>query len=372
MLRNGSSREFFASCSCCAAPAAFGMSNVAATADPVSRRQFVVGGMASLALGATAKTTRLLAQPNPRRIDVHHHVSPAPFVDALKKAHLDTPPIDNWTAQKSLDDMDQGGTATAIVSVVPGLGSFLGPAEAAAVARASNEWTRKLADEHKGRFGMFALMPMPHPDETVKEIEYAFDTLKADGVVFMTSYGDKYLGNSAFTPVMEELNRRKATAYTHPPDPACCSNNLAGFLPAFIEYGTDTARTIASLIFSHTSTRFPEINFIFSHGGGTITVLTDRLTFQMMLFPQYREFTGAGVMAELRRFYYESAQIANPIAMASLTKMVAMSQILFVSDYPYRNAAQQVPGLENIFTAEDMHKINRDNALKLLPRWRQA
>jgi predicted TIM-barrel fold metal-dependent hydrolase len=220
--------------------------------------------------------------------------------------------VNNWTPRKSLDDMDQGGVATAIVSpTLPAVG-FLGANDAAVVARASNEWTRKFADDHEGRFGMFAMLPMPHPDETLKEIEYSLDTLKADGVSFMTSYGDKYLGDAVFTPVMEELNRRKATAYTHPNDPACCVNNLAGFSPLFIEYGTDTTRTIASLIFTRTTARFPDINFIFSHAGGTVTSLTDRLTFQMMLFPKYQEFTGAGVMAELRRFFLRHRPSREP------------------------------------------------------------
>jgi 6-methylsalicylate decarboxylase len=90
----------------------------------------------------------------------------------------------------------------------------------------------------------------------------------------------------------------------------------------------------------------------------------------MMLFPQYQEFTGTAVMAELRRFFYETAQAANPIAMASLTRMVATSQILFGTDYPYRTAAQQATELAKIFSAEDMRKIDRENALKLVPRWR--
>jgi 6-methylsalicylate decarboxylase len=359
------SRRFSATCDCCAAPAP-------PKAASVNRRQFVASGVATLGVvgSIVASPARLLAQAQPNRIDVHHHVSPAPWVGALKKARLDTPPVNNWTPQKSLDDMDQGGVATAIVSpTLPAVG-FLGAEDAAAVARASNEWTRKFADDHKGRFGMFAMLPMPHPDETLKEIEYSLDTLKADGISFMTSYGDKYLGDVVFTPVMEELNRRKATAYTHPNDPACCVNNLAGFAPLFIEYGTDTTRTIASLIFTRTTARFPDINFIFSHAGGTVTALTDRLTFQMMLFPQYQEFTGTAVMAELRRFFYETAQAANPIAMASLTRMVATSQILFGTDYPYRTAAQQATELAKIFSAEDMRKIDRENALKLVPRWR--
>jgi predicted TIM-barrel fold metal-dependent hydrolase len=367
MLGNGSSRRLFAACTCCASPA------LAAPAHAVSRRRFVAGGVAALGLGASiAAPARLLAQAQPaapRRIDVHHHVSPVPWVDALKKARLDTPPINNWTVQKSLDEMDQGGVATAIVSTHTAGVGFLAPKEAAAVARASNEWTRKLADDHKGRFGIFALVPMPYPDESLKEIEYALDTLKADGIALLTSYGDKYLGDASFTPVMEELNRRKAAVYTHPSDPACCGN-IAGFSPIYIEYSTDTTRTIASLIFTKTSARFPDINLILSHGGGTVTAVFDRFTAQIMMNPKYREFTHDGVTAELKRFYYDTAQASNPVAMASLTKMVPVSQIVFGSDYPYRTAADHVRGLAPLFSAEDLKKIDRDNAARLLPRWR--
>jgi 6-methylsalicylate decarboxylase len=368
-------RRFFAICGCCDGLGRLGAARrLNRDETMVSRRNFVAGGAAALGLGATATAvpSRLLAQAKPHRIDVHHHLSPPPYVDALKRAGLDTPPVTSWTPQRSLDDMDKGGVATSIASpTLPGVG-FLAPKDAAAVARASNEYARTLAEDHKGRFGMFALLPMPHVDETLKEIAYALDTLKADGVAFMTSYGDKYLGDAAFAPVMDELHRRKATAYTHPNDPACCVNNLAGFSPIYIEYGTDTTRAIASLIFSHTSARCPDINFIFSHGGGTVTALTERFTAQMMMNPKYKDFSGAGVMTELRRFYYDAAQASNPIAMASLTRMVAVSQIVFGTDYPYRTAADHVKGLSEVFGPEDLAKIDRENALKLLPRWRAA
>jgi hypothetical protein len=118
------------------------------------------------------------------------------------------------------------------------------------------------------------MLPMPHVDETLKEIAYAMDVLKADGVAFMTSYGNKYLGDKEFAPVMDELHRRKATAYTHPNDPTCCLNVASSVPPVIIEYGTDTTRTIASLIFSGTAQRCKDINFIFSHAGGTISAVT--------------------------------------------------------------------------------------------------
>ena len=329
----------------------------------ISRRIFVAGGVAALGLGAAASvSTPGRTQAKPHRIDVHHHLAPPPWVEALKKAGLDTPPVTNWTPRHSLDDMDQAGVATSILSAqTPGIG-FVGPKEAAAVARASNEYAKMLAADYPGRFGTFALLPMPHVEETLREIEYALDTLKADGVGFMTSYDDKFLGDAAFAPVMDELHRRKATAYTHPNNPACCQN-LAGIPPTIIEWGTDTTRTVASLIFSGTSERCRDVNFIFSHGGGTVTSLTDRFSVQLLMNPKYKSFTREGVMSELARFYYDTAQASNPMA---------VSQIVFGTDYPYRTGAEHVRGLAEVFGPEDLRRIERENALKLVPRWRAA
>jgi 6-methylsalicylate decarboxylase len=337
-----------------------------------------VGGLSAGAglglLGATSSKTAFAQNlPKPHRIDVHHHICPPEWVSALKKSHLDSPPVNNWTPQRSLDDMDKAGIATSMTSpTLPAVG-FLPADEAARVARASNEYARRLADQYPGRFGVFALLPMPHVDETLKEIEYAFDVLKADGVAFMTSYADKYLGDKAFAPVMDELHRRRATAYTHPNDPACCLNLKSSVPPVIIEYGTDTTRTVASLIFSGTSARCKDINFIFSHGGGTLSSVTERFTVQVVSFPDFKQrgFTGESVMKEIKRFYYDTAQCSNPIAMASITKMVDVSQIVFGTDYPYRTGEDHVKGLSALFNAVDLKAIERENALRILPaHWR--
>jgi hypothetical protein len=107
----------------------------------------------------------------------------------------------NWTPAKSIEDMDKGGVAAAMISITnPGL--WFGDKEITRrVARECNEYGAKLVQEHPTRFGLFAALPLPDVDATLKEIEYAFDTLKADGAHFMTSYGDTWLG-SRLPPVM--------------------------------------------------------------------------------------------------------------------------------------------------------------------------
>lgn len=344
-----------------------------AVPDP-GRRRLLAGSAALGTLGSLAAAGCTTPAPaGPHRIDVHHHISPPAWVTALKAAKLDSPPVNNWTMQKSLDDLDAGGVATAITSpTLPAVG-FLNAADAATVARASNEYARKLVDDSRGRLRMFALLPMPHVDATLKEMAYALDVLGADGVAFMTSYGNQYLGDAAFAPVMDELNRRKATAYTHPNDPACCLNIASGVPPVIIEYGTDTTRTIASLVFTGTAQRCPNINFIFSHAGGTLSAVTERFLVQMMRPPYAKAgFTAERVLGELRRFHYDTAQTSNPVAMASLTKFIPISQIVYGTDYPYRSAAEHTKGLAEIFSGADLRAIERENALRILPKLRGA
>jgi 6-methylsalicylate decarboxylase len=134
---------------------------------------------------------------------------------------------------------------------------------------------------------MFGTLPLPDVPGSLREIEYVLDTLKFDGVCMMTDYQGKFLGDPAFTPVMEELNRRKAIVYTHPFRNDCCRNLVPDVFEPIIELGTDTTRTIASLVFSGTAAKFPDIKFIFSHGGGTLPFLVQRFLFLPTVLQRY-------------------------------------------------------------------------------------
>ena len=151
--------------------------------------------------------------------------------------------------------MDKAGVATSITSITtPGV--WIGDnAQGRRVARECNDYAARLVVDYPGRFGMFAALPLPDIDASLREIEYGLDVLKADGICLFTSYRDKWLGDPAFEPVMAELNRRKAVVYTHPEAPLCCRNLIPGINEAVIEYGTDTTRAIARLLFSGTAQR---------------------------------------------------------------------------------------------------------------------
>jgi predicted TIM-barrel fold metal-dependent hydrolase len=305
------------------------------------------------------------------RIDTHHHVFPPPYIAALAAGKQDSQIATAWSVARTLEDMERGGVATSILSVTQPAVTFAAPDVARRVARESNEWVAKLIADNPGRFGSFATLPMPDVDGTLREIEYALDTLKADGVCLLTSYRDRWLGHASFAPVLNELNRRKAVVYTHPSTADCCTNLLPGIPATVIEFGTDTSRTITDIVFSGTADRCRDSQFIFSHAGGTLPFLTERLVRLPVQNPAMQTRVPRGVLTELKRFFYDTAWSAHPMALASLTKLVPASQILFGSDYPYRTGEDHVKGLaEYGFSAMDLRAIERENALRLLPRLR--
>jgi predicted TIM-barrel fold metal-dependent hydrolase len=300
-----------------------------------------------------------------RRIDVHHHVVPPMQAEAFA-ARNSRPP--RWSVNASLEDMDKGGVQTSIVSIInPGV--WFGEVSEASrkLARECNEYCAQLGRDHPGRFGFFAAIPLPDIEGSLKEIAYSLDVLKADGIALWTMYAPgKYLGDPAFMPVFEELNRRKAVVYTHPTVPDCCANIVPGVPPSAIEYATDTTRTVANMLFGTGGTAFKtqDMRWIWSHSGGTIPFLTSRF-----IRLAWERKMKDDPMAVLKKHYYEVAQGNTPGQLDALMRMVSISQVMFGSDYPYRDATEAVDGLAayDKFSDADKRAIDYENAQKMFP-----
>ena len=362
-------RRFFRGCSCCAVP-------VEVTGGTgTDRRSLLTGAFASLGLAASgaAKFSAVAAQPaapaKPHRIDIHHHLAPPAWLAEVKGRPMLQPANVAWTPAKSIEDMDKGGVAMSVLSVTnPGLW-FGDKAVTRRVARESNDYAAKLVQEHPTRFGFFATMPIPDIDAALKEIEYAYDTLKADGIHFMTSYGDTWLGDPSHEPVMAELHRRKAVVHVHPTAANCCQNLIPGMGPGTMEYGTDTTRAIMGVMWSGQAARYPDIRFIWSHAGGTAPFLAGRIDRGSR---SMKDKMPQGAMAEMKKFYYDTAGAANVGAIASLLKLVNSDHIMFGTDFPpggtSAEVAKELAALGLGLTAADMRNIDRDNAVRLLPR----
>ena len=278
-----------------------------------------------------------------------------------------------WSAQISLDLMDANGIKAAVTSLSsPGV--FFGNAQhAAMLARMCNEISAKLISDHPDRFGAFATLPLPDVDASLKELSYALDTLKLDGIVLMSNYSGRHIGDQNFRELYAELNKRKAVAYVHPTDPHT-GNPLGLEIPTFLmEVTFETARAIFNLLYKGVLEQYPDIKWIFSHAGGVMPYIAWRVMLGQFIIPDADKMVPRGVLYYLKNLFYDTGLSANPHALSSLKELVEPSQILFGTDYPFAPdlvTAETVKGLRNYrgFSPEEMDAIEYGNALKLFPR----
>ncbi|MBI2319395.1 MAG: amidohydrolase [Betaproteobacteria bacterium] len=311
-------------------------------------------------------------------IDTHHHYyAPAyqeawlRWEDGRKLPHH--PGQAAWSRERSVEELDRAGVKSAILSLpsTPGVWFDAGDPEANRMARTCNDFGARMVGDYPGRFGLFATLPMLDIDATLKEIEYAFGALKADGVCLQTNYGDKWPGDPVYKPIFEELNRRKALVYFHPLVASCCAGLSVGVFPAVIEVPHDTTRAVVSLLVSGGFARYRGIRWLFSHAGGTVPTMAGRIEYFCRMRKDAGQFAPDGIEAEFKRLHYDTANATHPAAMAALLKLVPESQVVFGTDYPYVPIGTQIQDLEKLgLSAAQVQAIKSANAMRLIPRLR--
>lgn len=319
-----------------------------------------------MTLGSSNDLAQNSSAAKPRLIDLHHHYLPPFYVKAIGDAPIaaGTAGVPKWSPEGSIEVMDRAGVDTAVLSITnPGI-AIKDPKQRQNLARECNVYVRKLASDHPGRFDGFAALPMPDIEATLAEVKYALDDLKLAGIGLLTNYGDAYLGNPQFDPLLAELNRRKAVVFVHPTVPTYSPlDHLLS--PAIIEFPHQTTRAVTSLLYSGSFSRYPDISFIFPHAGGTVPFIAARL--QSKKGP---EGTDPGTI--LRRLHYDSALSANAISFPALLKFVGATKIVFGSDYPFAPEAKLTESVQYMTQLAqenpDTPMITRGNAIALMPQ----
>lgn len=311
-------------------------------------------------------------------IDVHAHFIPEFYAQALRDAGHGKPDgmpmIPAWSAEEALGVMDRLGVRTAFLSVSsPGV-HFGDDAKARDLARKVNLEGHRVVQQHAGRFGHFASLPLPDIAGSVVEAQYALDELGADGVILETNANGLYLGDTSLDLLWGELDQRKAVVLVHPTSPACdCSARLTATFPRpALEFMFETTRSITDMIASGVLTRYPCIRVIVPHAGAALPVLLDRIELMSMLFtpesgppPSFRE--------AMKSLHFDIAGSPVPVLLSALLEVADHAKIHYGSDYPFTPAI----GCEMLLrrfeqadfvTEAQRRAIMRDNALSLFPR----
>ncbi len=309
-----------------------------------------------------------------RRIDVHFHLIPPFYSDAVYAAGRG-PAIGkypDWTPALALDVMDAHGVEVALTSLAqPGVG-FGTQENAQLLARRCNEYAAELVARWPRRFGAFATVPMWSTQGALDEIAHCLDVLTFDGVSLFASYGGKFLGDPAFDPVLEMLNERAAVVFVHPGlHPS--SQGLALAWPGFVmEYLFDTTRAVVNLVFSGAIERFPRVRFILPHAGGLVPYFAWRLSVSPMIDQRLPQLSRDQIYAGLAHFWYDNALAPGEQTFGALDHVARPERIVFGTDYPFANPrviAEAVRTHESGFLPDARRAaIDRGNALALFPK----
>lgn len=309
---------------------------------------------------------------SPARIDVHQHVVPPFWADALPSNGGDPSGWNSpaWSPEAALEFMDAQGIATGILSLTaPSVVGWQTEARRD-MARRVNDYTAELVVKRPGRFGNFATLPLPDTDGALREIERAFDGLGVDGVILLSNYGGTYLGDASLEPIWAELDRRAAVVFIHPGKPLLPT--IPGIPGPIVDYPFDTTRTAVQMVLNGVMDRYRTMTVILSHAGGFLPFASHRFA---ELAPAVRDDVPSTdeILAAFKRFYFDTALSSGPAALPSLQAFAGAGRILYGSDFPYAPSAvgasftQKLDAYEG-FSESERRAVNRGNAETLFTR----
>ncbi len=310
------------------------------------------------------------------RIDTHNHVIPPDYRKALQKAGIGDAggrAMPEWSVESALQTMDELNVGTGILSVSAPATTFLpAAADAVGLARDLNDFNACVAESAPERFGFFASLPLPHVDESVTEAVRALDELNADGVVVLANHAGTYVGEEGQDDLFATLDARFAVVFVHPaelPGPV-----VPGVVPWATDFLLDTTRAAYLLVRNGIRSRYPNIRFILSHGGGFVPYAAHRMAMGILADTGRNPVES---LDELSSFYFDTALSSTEAALPTLLAFAKPGHITFGSDFPFATlAASQyfAAGLENYAALDDQARtaIDRTNALALFPRLKQG
>jgi predicted TIM-barrel fold metal-dependent hydrolase len=316
-----------------------------------------------------------------RLIDVHHHIVLPEYEAALVRSGAADPsrPLRKTSEpEAAIDAMTQLGIDAAIVNPLSVAGVHHGDdANARYLTEKTNEALAKFVSFAPDKLGFFAALPLPDIDGALQQMEYALDTLHADGIILLSNQAGFYVGDPAFEPLYAEMHRRSVAVFVHPASPAYVPTLRLKLWAAYIEYPFETTRVAANLIYNGVMARYPRISWILAHAGGALPYLSVRLRLMEesdRAVPPFIERVPEGVAPYLKAFYFDVAIAGGAAPMAALTEFADPSHILYGSDWPYLEREFVVDQLSSLrglshFQGERFHPLEWHNAARLFGRF---
>ncbi|MGK5638857.1 amidohydrolase family protein [Streptomyces sp. URMC 126] len=309
-------------------------------------------------------------------VDVHHHTLPAWYARELAGLgySMTLPGVDApaWTADTALETMDRQGVRAAVLNVWPGVPA-VDPATGARLARRVNEHLAGLVADHPGRFGAFAVLPLPDVDAALAELAYALDELRLDGISLVTHYAGTYVGDPRLDAFHAEAARRGTPLFVHPTAPPATGQPDFGLPLSLCEFPFETVRLCAQLLYHRTLERHPGLRIILSHGGGGLAYYATRLTLGPLVSAGLGPRLPADPIGLLQGLYVDTAMVGDRHAFPAVRAFARPDRMLVGTDFPFMPASYGEDNGRYIVEdgglgADGLALLQHGNAARLFPR----
>ncbi len=214
-------------------------------------------------------------------IDVHQHVIPDIYKNELARVGVmgsGENPWPAWSMTRQLELMDEHKIDAVLLSIASPGAYFGDVAFTKRLVKACNETMMQMVNDHPGKFGAMGFVSLPDVSAACRDVEYALDVLKMDGINLQSHAGERYLGDPEENELYAELDRRRAVIFVHPQRPHATGMPRYAFPAGYTELTFDTTRAITNMLYTGMLAKFPNIRWIMPHMGGVAPFLLFRLS----------------------------------------------------------------------------------------------
>jgi aminocarboxymuconate-semialdehyde decarboxylase len=299
-------------------------------------------------------------------IDVHTHLFPRPFIEAIAKhgaRHgMEVVPGDNGIPvlmmqgvphpdlrpfidpEQHFERMAAANIDTHVIWQSSRPNVFWADADLALdLCQINNDEYSRLAERDPDRFIGVASVPLQEMSLALSECERAVTKKRLSGVMTNTNVRGRYLDDPYFWPLYELLEQLDAPLFLHPAHPFGADKLKDFHLSFLLGLPADTTLSVARLIFSGTLDRFPKLRLFVPHGGGLLPFLSGRLDHGFAVRPECRKIERRPV-EYLDRMLVDSIVFA-PDVLKFVTEKAGPAHVALGSDYPYDMADEDPVGL---------------------------
>ena len=271
-----------------------------------------------------------------------------------------------------IKNMERAGVDVQVLSLTaPGVEHFetdMGTC----LAREANDIVSEVVNRYPDRFAAFAALAPKAPASAAKELERAVKELGLKGWKTHANYGDTYLDDQRYWPILDKAEELDVPIYLHPTIPACPHLRTYGIAMAgaAFGFGWEAALGMMRLIFSGVLDRFPRLRFMLGHLGEALPFVSQRIDFAYV-----RPWFDTSARPNLQRkpsdylkqnvFMTTSGNYLQPAFMCTYEALGA-DRILLATDYPYEDSEECLNFLDALpISQEDKNKIYQENAWQL-------